>query len=262
MREIGRVRSWAGVVAIAAGMCGGAGCDALNGYPVQTVINGAHHAARTEDGKLPNYGDPENPRIFTTDTGWLVTLSEGFVVTTSARMVTCDGEDVTLGLPFGPFPEYFLDQDLNVTDFAALDLEPDEYCTLIVEYGRYQREVAKMAPDEPFPIEELDRIEGATIFLAGYADKPDGKGGMITKNFGFRSDQTVRVDLDLRELDEGTPWRIKGDEPGMRSLTVIKTYDEFFRGIDFENLDQAAIEADLPKRLAAQTRVVSGTNVY
>lgn len=262
MRETGKMRSWMGIVAVAAGFAGAAGCDALNGYPVETIVNGAHHAARVEDGTLPNYGEDERPRIFTSDTGWIITLSDGFVVTTSARIETCDGEAVTLGLPFGPFPEYWIDQDINVVDFALLDLEPAEYCTLIIEYGRYQSDVAAMASDQPFPIQDRARIEGATVFLAGYADKPDGKGGMVTKNFGFRSDQTIRVDLDLRTLDDGKPWRIKGDEPNNRSLTVIKTYDEFFNGIDFESFDQAAVEAELPKRLAAQTRVISGTNVY
>lgn len=245
-----------------AGVCGAAACDVLSGAPVQTVVNAAHHAARGEDGTLPNYGDPENPRIFTNDTGWTITLVEGFVVTTSARIETCDGEAVTLGLPFGPLPEYFLDQDINVVNFAALDLDPAEYCTLIIEYGRYQSTVAAMAEDMPFPVQDRALIEGATIYLAGYADKPDGMGGLITKNFGFRSDQTVRVDLDISKLEDGEPWRIRGDEPGMRALTVLKTYDEFFKGIDFEDYDKAAVEADLPKRLAAQTGIIAGTNLY
>ena len=246
-------------------MCGAlvaAGCDAFSGQPVHTVINAAHHATRGEDGKLPNYGGPSEERIFTNDLGWVITLSDGFVVTTAAKIEPCDGAGVPMSLPFGPLPEYWLDQDVNVVDFAGVDLEADKYCNLIIEYGRYQGELAAMAADTPFAVRDLSRVEGTTLYLAGYADKPDGKGGMITKNFGFRSDQTIIVNLDMRTLDDGAEWRITGDEPNIRNLTVIKTYDDFFKGVDFETLDQAAFEAELPARLAAQTRVITGTSVY
>ncbi len=239
-----------------------AGCDVFSAQPVHTVINAAHHAARGEDGKLPNYGNPGEERIFTNDLGWVITLSDGFVVTTAAKIEPCEGEGVATNLPFGPLPEYWLDQDVNVVDFADVDLAADKYCNLIIEYGRYQSDLAKMAMDKPFAVRDPARVEGTTLYLAGYADKPDGKGGMITKNFGFRSDQTVIVNLDMRTLDDGEEWRITGDEPNMRNLTVIKTYDEFFKGVDFETLDQAAFEAELPARLAAQTRVITGTSVF
>jgi hypothetical protein len=240
----------------------GAGCDAFGGYPVKAVINAGHHGARLADGKLPDYGSDKEARQFTNDLGWNIVLSEGFAVSTSAKIERCDGDGMALELPFGPFPEYFLDADISVTDFAALDLEPASYCKLIVEYGRYQSDQAAMAKDEPFPVQDRKRLEGATIFLSGAAQKPDGDGGMITVNFGFRSDQTVIVELDLAALDEdGGPWTIHGDEPSARSLTILKTYDQFFTGVDFNAIDQAAIEAELPKRLAANTRVIRGTAI-
>ena len=262
MRNLGKIRLSAGVTAVFCGGLVAAGCDVFGAAAVHTVINAAHHAARGEDGKLPNYGEPNRPRIFTNDLGWTITLSEGFVVTTAAKIEPCDGEGVAMDLPFGPYPEYWLDRDVNVIDFAGVDLHADEYCNLIVEYGRYQRDVAVMAEDHPFSVQDAARIEGTTMWLAGYADKPDGKGGMTTKNFGFRSDQTIIVTLDLRTLDDGGPWHITGDEPGMRNLTVVKTYDDFFSGVDFDTVDQAAFEAELPARLAKQTRVISGTSVY
>jgi hypothetical protein len=262
MRNFGKIRFSAGAAAL---MCGGlvaAGCDVFGGASVHTIINGAHHAVRGEDVKLPNYGEPDRPRIFTNDLGWTITLTDGFVVATAAKIEPCDGEGVSTDLPFGPFPEYWLDQDVNVIDFAGVDLGAAEYCDLIVEYGRYQRDVAVMAEDQPFPVQDAARLEGTTLWLAGYADKPDGKGGMVTKNFSFRSDQTVIVTLDLRTLDDGERWTITGDEPGGRNLTVLKTYDDFFVGVDFETVDQAKFEAELPARLARQTRVISGTSVY
>ncbi len=257
MRSLGEFRSSVAVTAGLAAALGMGGCEAFDGYPVQTVINAAHHGVRGADGKLPRYGEPKEARIFDNDLGWHITLSNGFVVTTAVKIERCDGEGTAMELPFGPLPEYFLDQDINVTDFAILDLPAGEYCNLIVEYGRYQLAVAEMASDEPFKVEDYMRAEGTTLYLEGYAEK-DG----VTHNFGFRSDQTIIVNLALGELEEGGPWTIRGDEPGLRALTVVKTYDDFFKGVDFNTLDKPKFEAELPRRLAAQTRVVSGSSIY
>lgn len=238
-----------------------AGCEAFSGYAVRTVVNGAHHGARGDDGVLPDYGGDLEARTFTNDLGWRVVLSEGVIVTTAATIEPCEGMGVPLGMPFGPFPESLLDTDVAVTDFASMELDAGEYCTLIVEYGRYQSAVAGMAADEPFPIPADTDIEGATIYLAGTATKPDGMGGQIAVNFAFRSEQTIIVNLDMSTLENGGPWTITGDEPNGRALTVAKTYDDFFHGVDFSKVDRAVFEKDLPARLAAQTRIVLGTQL-
>jgi hypothetical protein len=240
-----------------------AGCEALGGYAVQTVLNAAHHAARGTDGALPSYGGDMEARIFTNDLGWRIVLSEGVVVTTAAKIERCESEDagVALGLPFGPYPESMLDLDAVVTDFALMELDSGTYCNLIVEYGRYQAAVAAMAEEVPFAKPAVKDLEGATIYLAGTATKPDGMGGMTVVNFGFRSEQTIIVELDMSKLEDGGPWTITGDELNPRSLTVAKTYDEFFRGVDFSTVDKAAFETELPARLAAQTRLVLGTSI-
>lgn len=238
-----------------------AGCEALGGYAVQTVLNGAHHGTRSKEGVLPDYGGDMEARIFDNDLGWHIVLSEGVVVTTSAKIERCDGEGVALTMPFGPFPESLLDQDAVVTDFALMELDSGEYCNLILEYGRYQGAVAAMAEEEPFPPPPVKNLEGATIYLAGTASKDDGKGGMTTVNFGFRSEQTVKVDLPMKTLENGGPWTISGDEVNAVSLTVAKTYDGFFTGVDFSTIDKAAFEKELPDRLAKQTRIVLGTAI-
>ena len=238
-----------------------AGCEALSGYPVQTVVNAAHHGVRDMNGVLPNYGGDLEARIFTNDLGWRVVLSEGVIVTAAATIEPCEGMGEPLGMPFGPYPESLLDVDVAVTDFALASLDPGEYCTLIVEYGRYQGAVAAMAKEEPFPVPSGSDIEGATIYLAGTATIPDGMGDQIAVNFAFRSEQTIIVNLDMSTLEDGGPWTITGDEPNGRALTVAKTYDEFFRGVDFSTVDKAAFEKELPARLSAQTRVVAGTQL-
>lgn len=213
MRNLGKVRLSAGVTAVLSGFLVAAGCEAFGAQPVHTTINGAHHAARDMDGKLPNYGEPGQERIFTNDLGWIITLSEGFVVTTAVKIEPCEGEGLAMGLPFGPFPEYFLDRNVNVVDFAGIDLDAGKYCNLIIEFGRYQSEQAAMAEDQPFAVQDRTRLEGTTIYLAGYADKTDAMGNRITKNFGFRSAQTVIKTLDLGTLDDGEAWQIVGDKP-------------------------------------------------
>jgi hypothetical protein len=235
------------------------GCDEAT---VLTVVNAAHHGTRV-DGKLPNLGDPEEARVFTNDMGWTINLIEGFAVTSTAVIESCDGTQIVVGTPFGPFPEYWTEQDKNVVDFGYADLPKGTYCKLILEYGRYQANVASAADDQPFPIKDLMQVEGRTLFLAGYAEKPDGVGGTITQNFGLETDQTVQVPLDLSAAGvNGGPFKITGEENATPNLTVLKAYDALFQGVEFDKLDTAAFNASLPKRLTDSTSVIYGTTVY
>lgn len=262
MRKTGVFRLCTGVWALF-GVVGGAGCDLLGDGETVTAINAAHHAARNEAGVLPNFGDPEESRIFTNDLGWTINLSDGFVVTTSVSIESCDGETVVIEMPFGPFPEYWRDQDKNVTDFARGPLAEGTYCKLTVEYGPYLAATAAMAADAPFPVQDAARVEGATLTLTGYAEHDDGMGGLITRSFALRSAQTVRVTLPLDKLGpKGGQWKISGDEANRVNLTVGKSYDQFFAGVDFASFDPAAFEAELPRLLREQTSVVAGTSLY
>jgi len=263
MRKTGLFRFWAGAWATL-GVIVGAGCDLLGGAgDTVTAINGAHHAARNEEGVLPNYGDPEETRVFTNDLGWTINLNDGFVVTTAVRIETCDGEGVELEMPFGPFPEYWLERDRDVTDFARGPLREGKYCSLIVEYGRYLAEAAATAADAPFPVRSAERIEGVTLSLVGYAERDDGMGGVVSRPFAFSTAETIIVTVPIDELSmKGGPFTISGEELNHQNLTVSKTYDQFFAGIDFDALDEAAVEAELPRLLAEQTGVILGTSLY
>ncbi|MBA3547078.1 MAG: hypothetical protein H0T76_11390 [Nannocystis sp.] len=255
-------RLWAGAWAIV-GVNVGAGCDLLGSGDTMTAINGAHHAGRNEAGVLPNYGEPDQARVFINDLGWTITLSDGFVVTTAVRIETCDGESSELGMPFGPFPEYWLDRDKNVTDFARGPLDKGEYCTLHVEYGRYLADTATAADDAPFAVKNAERVEGTTLSLIGYAERDDGMGGLITHPFALRSAETFTVALSLDEVgSKGGPFKISGEELNQLNLTVGKTYDQFFAGVDFDAFDPAALEAELPELLTQQTGVILGTSLY
>jgi hypothetical protein len=262
MRKTGVLGLYTGVWALL-GVLVGAGCDLLGDGETVTAINGAHHGARNEAGVLPNYGEPDDPRVFTNDLGWTITISDGFVVTTAVRIESCDGDGVDLEMPFGPFPEYWRDRDKDVTDFARGPLKEGAYCKLIVEYGRYLAATAAMAEDAPFPVEDAARIEGLTMTLDGYAERDDGMGGVISKPFALSTAETVSVTLPLDKIAaNGGQFRISGDEANRVNLTVAKTYDQFFAGVDFDAFDQAALEAELPRLLGEQTSVIVGTSLY
>lgn len=262
MRKTGVFRFWAGAWAIL-GVSVGAGCDLLGPGDTVTAINGAHHAGRNDAGVLPNYGEPDESRVFTNDLGWTITLSDGFVVTTAVRIETCDGKSLDLEMPFGPFPEYWLDRDKNVTDFARGPLNEGEYCMLHIEYGAYLADTATAAADAPFAVKRAEALEGTTLSLIGYAERDDGMGGFITHPFVLGSAETVSVSLPIDKVaSKGGPFKVSGEEPNQLNLTVGKTYDQFFAGIDFDDFDPAALEAELPRLLAEQTGVILGTSLY
>lgn len=236
------------------------GCDLFKkSSPVSLAIS--HHGTRLDTGMLPDYGPPDAARIFTNDAGWEVTMSEAVIVTTAVQIESCDGETVAFTTPYGPLPEYQLDRDKDVVEFASASLPEGTYCTLRVEYGRYQAAEAAKASDTPYPVKGHADVEGMTVYLAGTAENVGGMTGEVV-NWGFKTANTAIVEIDISKLDSGRPFTITGDEPGGRALTVAKTYDAFFGGLDFKGYDQAMIDAALLDVLSDETYVIVGTGVY
>lgn len=233
------------------------GCELLESE-VTVSLAISHHGTRLMDGMLPDYGEPDAARVFVNDKGWEVSLSEAVIVTTKAQIEGCDGQVHDFRLPYGPLPEYQLDQDKDLVDFATVSLPEGTYCTLRVEYGRYMAAEAAMATDTAYPLQGHADMEGLTVYLAGTAD--DMMGNVV--NWGLKTANTTIVELDLATIEDGRPFTITGDEPGGKALTVAKTYDAFFRGVDFAAFDQAAGEAKLLDVLKAETYVRAGTSIY
>lgn len=238
----------------------GSGCELFQ-KSSQVSLAISHHGMRLESGMLPDYGPPDAARVFSNDMGWEVTMSEAVIVTTSAQIESCDGETFAFSMPYGPLPEYQLDRDKDLIDFASATLPEGTYCTLRIEYGRYQAAAAAAADDTPYALQGYAEIEGLTVYLAGTAEDVGGMTGEVV-NWGFKTANTAIVEIDISELDGGQPFTITGDEPGGRALTVAKTYDAFFRGLDFKSYDPAAIEASLLDVLGDQTYVLVGSQVY
>ncbi|PCC74780.1 hypothetical protein SAMN02745121_06040 [Nannocystis exedens] len=237
-----------------------AGCEALLEPKTKVSLAISHHGTRDENGVLPNYGEADAARVFVNDKGWQVALQEGVVVMTAAQVESCAGESFDFELPYGPFPEYQLAQDQDLVDFASVELPEGTYCKLRVEYGRYQSSLAEQAFDTPYKVEGHASIEGLTIYLAGTAVDPSG--AHETANWKFETNQTSIVELDLSTADDGRPFSITGKEPGGRALTVAKTYDAYFRGVDFSDYDPEAISGRLLEILSAETYVIVGAQVF
>jgi hypothetical protein len=248
---------WRSVLATLA-MVGLASCEALLNPTTKVSLAISHHGSRGEDGVLPNCGGDGAARIVTTDLGWEIILSEAVIVMTAAQIESCTGETFNFDLPYGPLPESQLDRDLDRIDFAMTELPEGSYCKLRVEYGRYQSALAEQAFDEPYPIQTSAPIEGLTIYLAGQAKSPTGE----KVHFGFQTANTELVELDLSASENGRPFTITTKEPGGKTLTVAKTYDAFFRGLDFSDFDEAELEASLLKVLNGETYVIAGSQLY
>lgn len=237
------------------------GCEGLFNPTTKVTLAISHHGTRTEAGKLPDLGEPNAARVFVNDLGWRITLSDAVIVMTAAQIEACTGETFDFTLPYGPLPEYQLARDRDLVHFATVDLPEGSYCTLRVEYGRYQAAEAAKAFDTPFKHYGTAPIEGVTMYLMGTAERDDGSDDTV-KGFGFETSNTMIVELDLRTVEDGHAFTITTEEPSGKVLTVAKTYDAFFAGIDFAAVDEAKVEASLLEVLKDETYVRAGPEVY
>lgn len=254
------MRSATRVLAAVTVMSSLAGCEALLEPKTKLSLAISHHGTRDEKGVLPNLGEADAARVFVNDKGWQINLAEGVIVMTAAQVESCAGESFDFELPYGPFPEYQLAQDQDLVDFASVELPEGTYCKLRVEYGRYQSSLAEQAFDTPYQLHGHASVEGLTVYLAGTAVDPSG--AHEGANWKFQTNQTTIVELDLSAADDGRPLTITGKEPGGKALTVAKTYDAFFRGIDFSNYDPEAINDRLLEVLSAETYVRVGAQIF
>jgi hypothetical protein len=234
-------------------LSGTMGCDIDNGSLVH--VFSTHHASE-EDGSFPIRGSADSARVFDNDEGWSVALLEGIVVTAGATLVSCDGDAYDLDMFWGPCAENMRAEDLAASTVAGLRVPSDDYCFLEVEYGTY---VPPEDDEENRHVQpEPGSATGNTILLRGAANGPDG----TRIEFDLRSSANFVVSLDLRDLDEdGDPLTISGDDAFPSEITVSKTYDQFFEGIDFQNYSPSAAAANLPATLTEETRVSPGTQV-
>ena len=236
------------------------GCHALDRFEDggATVFVFATHHATPENGSFSFRGDENQPRTFESSDGWTVTLLEAYVTISAVTLIGCNGSEHELRMFWGPCPEDLRDRDLATLTVAGNHVGEGEYCALEVEYAAYMPPIIdEEAEDTRHEVPTNPDVQGSTIYLRGGARLGDGD----STNFQLTSPATITVDLDLSEIEDGSPLHIAHQEDFPKELLVSKTYDRYFDGVDFNAFDEASLEARLPQLLADETRVSLGTVV-
>ncbi|MCH9685330.1 MAG: hypothetical protein K0V04_28095 [Deltaproteobacteria bacterium] len=246
-------------VAAAAALCLttvlGAGCDLLDAFDnegstvVQLLVT--HHAT-PQDGMFPDLAaGAADQRTFDTDDGWNIILTSAYVTTSHATLEGCNGTSIDFDPFWGQLPENMGNADLDLLSFASVEVQASTFCSMTVEYGPFTSTEGnhQMGADG-------DKIKGATYYMRGVAQK-DG----VSVPFEFSGNDTVVVDLDLSSVMSGRPLTINAEEAFPVDLTLSKTYDRFFDGIDFADFDPQDVHGNIVAMLELETRVAFGTRV-
>jgi hypothetical protein len=259
MSRVGALRSLVGVT-LSSSVLLATGClDQLEKGGATVFVFSTHHATPV-DGVFPIRGDDKAPRVFDNDQGWTVTLLESYITTSAVTLVRCDGEPIDLNMFWGPCPENLSDKDLDSLTVAGIKVGPGDFCGLEVSYGPYMTPVIDDSEVEStrHQTPENGDVTGATVYLRGAARMGDGE----SVQFELRASGDLDVDLDLSDLEgDGNPMTVDRQEDFPRELTVSKTYDRFFDGVDFATFDPEALEAELLDILEAETRISDGPRV-
>ncbi len=236
----------------------GSGCEALQPGGALLYVFSTHHATPEADGSFPDRGDDTQPRVFDNDEGWEITLVQSYITISAVEIVDCRGRVRNLRMFWGPCPEDIRGEDLETLTVAGIELPEGSYCELRLHYGPYSAPV--IDPDNPetrHDIPAIEDVHGSTLFFEGGASK----GGNDAIPFSLSNGAQLQVSLDLSQLDDGSPFHINHTEAFPKELTVSKTYDRFFDGVEFDAYDQNSVEDDLDEILRDQTRVQIGQSV-
>jgi hypothetical protein len=234
-----------GVVALSAG------CeffDAFDPDAGQTIVNvfSTHHAT-AENGVVPDLGGEGEARVFDNDEGWTVHLGKGYVTTHGVTLHRCDGDVMAIDPYFGALAEDLSAADLARLTVGGVEVGPVEFCSMTVHYGPFDAASGEL-PSGAQP----DDVDGVTLVLAGWATH-----GEDSVPFEIRSDASLDVHLDLSVAANGDPVRVTGDEDFPVELTLAKTYDRFFDGIDFDTIAEADLAPQTLALLELETRVAA-----
>jgi hypothetical protein len=207
----------------------GTGCDFIAQLSQKTGIVdvfAASHGTPDEDGNLPSRNGQQ--LIFTNDMGWEIFINEAYVTTSAVTLQACDGERFDVELYWGPLAEDLAETaDRDQAGLGGVRVNSGTYCDLLVEFAPTADEVSNPA------------AVGTTVYLTGSAVKDDQ---LIP--FLWTSQVEVEATVDISKLENGTPFRISESQHFSKKITISKSYDRFFEGVDFaDELSQGDIDA-------------------
>jgi hypothetical protein len=229
--------------------------DLIDGDPVATVRFFATHAGTEGQEGYPDYGDEETTRVFTTEDGWQIALSETYVTTAEVHFVRCEeSAGTSIEMFWGPCPESFVStNDLESVPLGAVTVTDGLYCGIDVTFGPF---VPPEGGDEHIAVGNT-MIQDNTIVIVGVARRGEGA-ALEEVPFEIVSDAVITASLDISKLEQGKPLKLE-DENFPRDLTIVKTYDRFFDGIDFATATPAELETAVLAALEFDTQVHDGT---
>lgn len=223
----------------------GSGCDLLDQLSERSAIVDVFttsHGTPDEAGNKPNRNGEQ--LIFTNDMGWQVFIDDAYVTTSAVTLLACDGQRYDIEMYWGALAENVGETaDTEVAGVGGVRASSGTYCNVVVAYAPSQDADDAMAM-------------GTTVLFAGSAVKGDQH-----IDFMWSSDVELEVDVDISEAEAGSPFSIGRQEHFSKKLTISKSYNHFFDGVDFaEALSQDDIEALITDSLLEGTVAFEGTH--
>lgn len=222
------------------------GCEFLDSLTERSAIVDmftTSHGTPNAEGQVPERNGEQ--LIFANDMGWEIYLNSAYVTTSALTLVSCAGDRFEVDMYWGALAEDIPEHgDYEALGVGGVRATSGNYCSVLVEYG-------------PFDGEDMDdpAALGSTVFLSGAAVKGDQ---MV--EFTWRTELALEVDVDISEIEAGSPFEIGKNEYVSKKLTVAKAYDGFFEGVDFaEPLEQADVDALIGDTLQRKTAAFVGT---
>ncbi len=235
-------------LALAAAALLSGGCDLIDalqneGDTLITVF--ANHQASAENGQTPDLGRAGEVRVFDNDEGWTISLASGVITTTGVTLERCDGREAPVDFYFGTVAEDLRTADFDRRTLGGTKVGAGSFCGMTVHYGPFSA-----ATDDAPGLVDVREVDGLTLYLVGVAER-----GQERVTFEVEVESTADVFLDLANGPDG-PLNISGDEPFPVELTVSKTYDRLFDGIDFSALSEEDLAANAVALLELETTVI------
>lgn len=219
------------------------GCDFFDFEDGGGLVNvhTTHHGT-PEGGQFPERPAPDRIE-FTNDEGWDILLSEALVATEAVRLEECGGSEQAIDMYFGTVPESLIRKDCDLLGLGGALIPEGRYCGATVTYAPYVADENPDGYDNPHA-----DADGSTVFLKGVARK-----GEQEVFFEISTDAAFDVSVEL-----DVPIKINEDHIGNEDVTLSKTYDRFFDGVDFNEIDALDADTVLPSVLEFETRVTAG----
>ena len=145
-----------------------------------------------------------------------------------------------------------------MTDLAAFDARIDELASR-ADVGALKEVLADDFVYMHSTGNRQDRTEWleSLVPLAGKRDR-------VVSNVEVDLHGNIAVvtgDLDISTIMNGGPLKITAEEAFPVDLTLSKTYDRFFDGVDFSSFSEDDVNANIMAVLELETRVAFGTRV-